>query len=100
MTTDDFTKEISTGKTLVDFYASWCGPCKLLAPRIKEAQEELTALNVKVLKVDIDDSDELSNKVRISVVPTVILYEDGEMKAKFVGVKDKDSLLKFVKENL
>lgn len=100
MTQKEFNEQIKTGKILVDFYANWCGPCKMLSSHLREAENTLKELDVKILKVNIDESEELSNQYKVSFIPMVILFIDGALKAKFTGVKDKDSLIQFVKENL
>lgn len=99
MTQKEFNDEIMTGKVLVDFYANWCGPCKMLTPHLRDAEEALKAMDVKTLKVNVDESDELCSEFKISVIPTVAFFIDGKLKSKFVGVKDTEGLIKFVKEN-
>ena len=100
MTQEEFNEQIKDKNILVDFYANWCGPCKMLAPHIREAEEDLKALGVTVLKVNVDDSDALSSDYKINFIPTVIFFVSGVSKAKFTGVKDKEGLIKFVKDNL
>ena len=73
---------------LVDFWAEWCMPCKMLAPTIDQIAEQFDG-RVKVGKVDTDGNREVSFKYGIQAIPTVILFQNGEVKHKFVGLKNK-----------
>jgi thioredoxin 1 len=96
----EFNEQIKDQNVLVDFYANWCGPCKLLNPHLRDAEEDLKELGVKILKVNVDNSDEVCSDYKINFIPTVILFVNGAPKGKFTGVKNKEDLIKFVKENL
>jgi len=72
---------------LVDFYADWCGPCKMLEPTVKELAAET---NATVLKVDVDAHQELAGRHQVRGVPTVVLFADGEVAEQVVGVREKD----------
>ncbi|MDR3209469.1 MAG: thioredoxin [Oscillospiraceae bacterium] len=85
----DFVNTIVTGATLVDFWASWCGPCKLVAPVIEELSEQY-ADRVTVAKVDVDANESVAASYGITAIPTVILFRDGEEAARFVGVRPKE----------
>ncbi len=87
---------VSEGTVLVDFFATWCGPCKMLAPKVEEASAELS--DVKVAKVDIDELDELAMKYRVMSVPTLALFKDGECVAKSVGVIPTEKIVEFAKQ--
>jgi len=76
---------------LVDFWAEWCMPCKMLAPTIEELAGEYDG-RVKVCKLDTDNARETSMKFNISAIPTVILFKDGEVVKKFVGLQQKADL--------
>lgn len=76
---------------LVDFWAEWCMPCRMLAPTIDQVAEEFDG-KVKVGKVDTDANREISVKFGISAIPTVILFKGGEIQKKFVGLTNKDDL--------
>ena len=92
---ETFEKETAEGKVLVDFYATWCGPCKMLAPvleRIARAHEEL-----KILEVDVDVVGELAAKYNIMSIPALIYFEDGKALDMRVGFMPEDSVLRFVK---
>lgn len=87
-------KEITkTGTVLVDFFATWCGPCRMLAPVLEELEEET---NVTIVKVDVDEIGELAREFGIMSIPTLILFKDGAAVKKVVGFQDKQSLKKFI----
>lgn len=83
---------------LVDFYATWCGPCKMMAPIIEDLNKELEG-KVKVLKVDVDQEFELARKFQISAIPTLVLIKDGKVVSKTMGYKPKDAILTIIKNN-
>lgn len=80
---------------LVDFTATWCGPCKVLSPIIDKLATELEG-KVKVGKLDIDDAPQVTQKYGVRGVPTVMVFKGGEKKAQHVGVTNKDTLLKML----
>lgn len=82
---------IKEGLCLVDFYAEWCGPCKMLTPVLESLEDK-----VKVIKVDIDKFEELAFEYRIMSVPTMIFFKDGEKKEELVGFRDEDELLEVI----
>ena len=84
------------GKVLVDFNASWCGPCRMLAPIIEELEKEVK--NVKIVSVDIDDNDELCEEYGIISVPSLVLFESGKEIKRNVGFMPKDAIEEFNKE--
>jgi len=90
----EFDKKVSTGKVLVDCYANWCGPCKMLAPIIEELSGEID--NYTFYKLDVDKNEEISRKYGIMSIPTLLLFEDGELKDKLVGFKNKEELEKIL----
>jgi thioredoxin 1 len=75
---------------LVDFYATWCGPCKALAPKLEEVAQE--SPQAKVIKVNIDDSPELADRYGVKSVPTLIVFRDGQVAAKQRGAVSKARL--------
>ncbi|MCL2342675.1 MAG: thioredoxin [Firmicutes bacterium] len=91
LTKDNFDETIARGKSMVDFWASWCGPCKMLSPII-EAVAEKQGDAVKVCKVDIDAEPELANRFGILTIPTVIIFEDGEEVTRSIGVRPQAAL--------
>ena len=84
---DNFDGEVlnTKGKVLVDFWATWCGPCRMLAPTVSAIAEKYDG-KVKVCKVDIDENIPLAEKYGIEVIPTLVLFEDGEIKARKIGL--------------
>ena len=79
------------GKILIDCYATWCGPCKMLSPVIDEVAKELT--NVKFYKIDIDEAENVVTEYNIMSVPTLLLFENSELKETLVGFKSKEELI-------
>ena len=77
---------------LVDFWATWCGPCRMLAPIIAEIAEE-NAGKIKVCKVDVDEQPDLASRFRISSIPTLLVFKDGEMTASSLGYQPKEDVL-------
>ena len=85
----------SNGTVIVDFYADWCGPCKVMSPIIDEIAEELES--VKVGKVNVDESGEIAMRYDISSIPTIMVFKNGEPIKTFVGVTDKEIIKEAVK---
>ncbi len=90
---NDFQKEVLDfkGKVLVDFWAPWCGPCQMLGPVIEEISGEVK--DVKVVKVNVDEAQELSGKYGVSGIPTVMLFKDGQIVETIVGFRQKQDYL-------
>ena len=88
----EFKKLIKEDKILVDFFANWCGPCKMLAPVLEKAER-----NVKVIKVDTDEFEDLAREYGVMSIPTLVLIENGNEVKRNIGFIDKDSLEKFLK---
>ena len=94
----NFDEEVikSSNTVLVDFYATWCGPCKMMAPIIDKVAEELEG-TVKVGKVNVDENMELAQSFGIMSIPTIMIFKNGEVVKKFLGVTDKTELLEALK---
>ncbi len=90
LTTNTFKDEATEGLVLIDFYATWCGPCKMLSPIVDELSEEVT--NAKFFKVDVDENEELVEMFNIEAMPTLIILRDGKVVNKSVGFKPKAAL--------
>ena len=94
---DEFNEIIQGQKpVVVDFHADWCGPCKVLSPILDELDSELD--DVEFVKINVDDYPELSGSYEIMAVPTVIMFQDGEVKNRFSGVQPKEAILEKVSE--
>lgn len=92
----NFKEEVleAKGVVLIDFFAKWCGPCKLLAPIIEEIAQEDNG--IKVFKVDVDEESELASQFNIMSIPTLIVMEEGKIKQSMVGYKPKRAILESV----
>ena len=80
---------------LVDFYANWCGPCKMMAPILDEISQEFEG-KIKVAKVNVDDNPSLSAQYKVMSIPNMILFENGSEKENIVGARSKDDLVRFL----
>ena len=97
-TDSNFQQEIANGVVLVDFWAAWCGPCKMIAPVLEEVDAELNG-EVKVVKVDVDNNQATAGEYGIMSIPSLLLFVDGELKAKTAGFMPKDALVDFINDN-
>ena len=84
---------------IVDFWATWCGPCRMLSPLLDEVEEEM-ADKVTVVKVNVDDADEIAYRYRIMSIPTLIFFKDGKMVDRTVGAMPKSTLVERIEANL
>ncbi len=94
LTDDNFEVEVLNfnGPVLVDFYADWCGPCKMQGPIIDDLAKELEGKEVKVGKLDIDKNPRTAEKYEVMSIPTLVLFKGGEVKETLHGVHNKDDL--------
>lgn len=97
LTKDNFDKEVleNNGKVLIDFWASWCAPCRMLSPVVDELGEELT--DVKIAKVNVDEQPELASKFRVMSIPTLVVIENGAEIKRSTGVIPKNAILDLIK---
>jgi len=97
VSTDKFEEEVlkSDKPVLVDFWATWCGPCQMMAPVVDELSEELKD-SVKVCKVNVDENPELAQQFGIMSIPNFILFKDGKIAGTKVGAVGKDGLLSLI----
>ena len=92
VTNENFDEILKNNETvLVDFFATWCGPCKMMAPVVDEIAEENAS--VAVGKCDVDEAEELAMRFGIMSIPTLMVFKNGEAVKTFVGVTDKDSIV-------
>ena len=95
---DNFEQEVlqSDIPVLVDFWATWCGPCRMVAPIVAEIAEEMAG-KVKVCQVDVDENQELAMKYRVASIPTLIVFKNGEAVTGMVGARPKTAILEMLK---
>ena len=96
ITADEYEQEVTNynGKVLVDFFANWCGPCKMLSPVLEKISEENN--NIKIVKVNIDEASELAIDNEVEVVPTMILYNNGKIVERLEGYMDEEELKEII----
>ncbi len=90
-TDQTFSNETSSGTVLVDFWAPWCGPCKMIAPVLEELDTEIGD-KVKIVKVDVDENPESAGKFGVMSIPTLLILKDGEVVDKVIGFQPKEAL--------
>ena len=97
ITSKNFEDEVlnSNKITIIDFYADWCGPCKMMAPIIDKIAEENN--DIKVGKLNVDESGEIAGQFNIMSIPTVVVFKDGKEFKRFVGVTSKDNIINAIK---
>lgn len=96
LTDDSFEKAISKGVVVIDFWATWCGPCRMQAPRFKDAAFEMRSV-AKFYKVDVDVCQTVSSVYNIASIPTIIVYKDGKVAQRMVGLTSKDEIVAAIK---
>ncbi len=95
----EFNEVTKKGVVVVDFFANWCGPCKMMAPILEEIEEELDG-KVKIYKVDVDESEDLARKFGVMSIPTIIIFENGEERDKHIGLWQHEDALDTIKSYL
>ncbi|WP_010303665.1 thioredoxin [Kurthia senegalensis] len=93
-----FKEDIAEGLVLVDFWATWCGPCKMIAPVLEELAPEIEG-KAEIVKVDVDQNQQTASEYGIMSIPTLVLFKDGELVDKVVGYQPKEALVAFVEKN-
>ncbi|WP_017379863.1 thioredoxin [Paenisporosarcina sp. TG-14] len=97
-TDQSFSSEISDGLVLVDFWAPWCGPCKMIAPVLVELDADMSD-KVKIVKIDVDENQETASNFGIMSIPTLVLFKDGKPVDKVVGFNPKEALVDLVNKH-
>lgn len=97
ITTDNFDNEVlkSDKTVLLDFWAAWCGPCRMLSPVVDQIAEEMP--DIKVGKVNVDEQGELAQKFQVMSIPTLLVFKNGEMIQQAVGVQPKAAIVNMLK---
>lgn len=91
---NNFKESISDGITLVDFYADWCGPCKMVAPFIEEVAQEVE--DITIGKLDVDASADIAQNYDVMSIPTLIVYKDGEVVDQKMGFMTKEQIVELI----
>ena len=91
---EEFENAIKEGTVLVDFFATWCGPCKMLSPLLEEVAQENPDLTI--LKIDVDEVGQLAARYGVQAIPTLILFKNGQQAATKLGYQNKNQLLAFI----
>ena len=98
ITSENYEEEVlkSDKPVLIDFYADWCGPCRMMSPIIDEIAEEMEG-KIKVGKINVDDNQELAMEYGDMSIPTIVVIKNGQIEKTFVGVRDKDEIKEALK---
>ncbi len=94
-TDENFEEKIKQGVNLIDFYADWCGPCRMLTPVLEEVAGEMQG-KATFAKLDIDQNQEVAKRYQVTSVPTLILFKDGKEVNRLVGLRDAEAIKHFV----
>jgi thioredoxin 1 len=95
LTDANFASKIEKGVMLVDFFADWCGPCRMLSPVLEQVAKELKG-KASIGKLDIDAEQNTASQFQVTSIPTLILFKDGKEKDRIVGLRDGETIKKFI----
>ena len=93
---EEFEASVKEGLVLVDFFATWCGPCKMLSPLLEQVADERN--DVTILKIDVDEVSDVAAQFGIQAIPTLILFKNGQQVDKRMGYQNKNQLLAFINQ--
>lgn len=98
ITSENFKSEVleSSQKVLIDFYADWCGPCKMMGPVVEEIAEEHS--DVKVVKIDVDNAEDIAIKYQIMSIPTLVVVKDGQEVNRSIGLISKEKIEELIEK--
>ncbi|MCK9415129.1 MAG: thioredoxin [Candidatus Dojkabacteria bacterium] len=97
LTDSNFNDEISTGLVLVDFWAPWCGPCRMLAPIIEEVAQEVEGVSIG--KLNVDENPQMAQQFQVMSIPMVVLFKDGEPVETLIGLRSKEAYLEAIENH-
>ncbi|GAA0288648.1 thioredoxin 1 [Gracilibacillus halotolerans] len=97
-TDSNFSQETGEGLVLADFWATWCGPCKMIAPVLEEIDGEMSD-TVKIVKLDVDENQETAGKFGVMSIPTLLLFKDGKVVDQAIGYQPKEALVELINKH-